>query len=87
MTTMNEHNLEVAELDEADNDEWNKVEQSLLEFFKGIDISPNDALNILLHTACHIAVMGGVEKDALIGGLALTYDHTIEGFSVEGEVH
>ncbi len=87
MTTMSKPNLEVVELDEVDNDEWNKVEQSLLEFFKGIDIDPNDALNILLHTACHIAVMGGVEKDALLGGLAMTYDHTIEGFSVESEVH
>jgi hypothetical protein len=84
---MSKPNLEVVELDETDNDEWNKVEESLLEFFKEIDISPNDALNILLHTAVHIAVMGGVEKDALIGGLALTYDNTVEGFSVEGEVH
>ena len=86
MTTASEH-IETAELDETDCEQWNKVEETILEFFQKIDLDPDDALNILLHTAVHIAVMGGVEKDALLGGLAMTYDNTVEGFSVEGEVH
>lgn len=79
--------IETESLDEESNEQWNKVEETILEFFEKIDLEPNDALNILLHTAVHIAIMGGVEKDALLGGMAMTYDNTVEGFSVEGEVH
>ena len=80
--------IETKSIDEETMRAWDKAEMVILKLFQHMDIDPNDALNILLHTACHIALIDGtIEKETLLAGMSETYDHALEQLIEQSEVH
>lgn len=80
--------VETELIDEETTHAWNKAEEVILKMFRHMDIDPNDALNILIHTTVHIALMDGtIEKETLLAGVSETFDHALEQLIAESEVH
>ena len=64
---------------------WHEAEEAVVNAFHSRDMMPNDAMNVMTHLLARMAVMLGCEKEELLDGVARTYDHTIESFSVSPE--
>lgn len=80
--------IETESVDEEIAHAWDKAERAILTVFDDMDIEPNDALNILLHTAVHIVLIeGSVEKEILMAGLSSTYDNCLQNLIDQSEVH
>lgn len=88
MTGTNTTNTVTEDLSDDDLERYRFLEMTIFKLFDKTNTTPNDALNVLLHAACHISVIhGGIDKETLLVGLAQTYDNALMNLKEESEVH
>ena len=76
---------ETTELTDEELERWHEAEEAVMQQFQSREMEPNDAMNVMTHLLTRMAVLMGCEKEELLDGVAKTFDHTIESFTVNPE--
>ena len=73
-------------LNEDELDTWGEIEEQVIDLFMERNVSPDDALNILVHIAARVAVLSDVPWEDFLAGVKQTYEHVNETIDFTGEI-
>lgn len=71
---------------DEDANKWSDMEMAIMDIFMEDDTGASDALNILTHASCRIAVLAEVPLEDLLEGVRQTYEHTAATIDFTGEI-
>lgn len=78
--------LKHEQLSDDELEGWNELEEGVIDLFAERNISPDDALNILVHIAARVAVLAEVPWEDFLDGVKQTYEHVAETIDFDGSV-
>ena len=74
------------DLTEDELEAWNELEEQVINLFSDRNITPDDALNLLVHIAARVAVLAEVPSEDFLEGVKQTYEHIAATIDFTGEI-